>query len=80
MGISTNQQRIIYMFLQGVKDWQWNQENDKIIMLYVSFGGPNAVYIYILQYSFLNIIFVDGGVACDINSSVLVAYRNTGFI
>ena len=47
MGISTNQQRIIYMFLQGVKDWQWNQENDKIIMLYVSFGGPNAVYIYI---------------------------------
>jgi hypothetical protein len=36
--------------------------------------------IYILQYSFLNIIFVDGGVACDINSSVLVAYRNTGFI
>ena len=39
-----------------------------------------CIYIYILQYSFLNIIFVDGGVACDINSSVLVAYRNTGFI
>lgn len=39
-----------------------------------------CIYIYILQYSFLNIIFVDGGVACDINSSVLVAYGNTGFI